>query len=180
MALLIALLIMLIIAALAVMVFHIIIWLCHWGESINKYTLYIKYSDFKKSYDINPEFWDLYCDKVYFEQKIKNGERYYGSITKFQFYPIGYYRYKFWKNRSENKKRKAEQKKSYQEVMSIIKSDTQYGQLSNKPPSIKIEVEKKCRDTVLKAVIKRLKEEFGMDVKIIDGTDKETKDETSI
>ena len=177
MALLIALLIMLIIAALAVMVFHIIIWLCHWGESIRKDTLYIKYSDFKKSYDINPNKWILNFDNIYFK---KESSSYPYNKTKFQFYPIGYYRYKLWSNLAERKQNKANKKAAYQEVMSIIKSDTQYGQLSNKAPSIEIEVEKKCRDTVLKAVIKRLKEEFGMDVKIIDDTNKEIKDETSI
>ena len=174
--LLIAFMLVIILILIAIAIFHTAIWIIHWSESLRKDALCIKYSDFKKLYNINPELWDLWSNHVYFRPKNKG----YSSSTQFQFYPIGYYRYKVWRNLSEKKERKAKQKAAYQEVMSIIKSETPLADINRTSPSIEIEVEKKCQDAVLQATIKHIKEELGYDVKIIDITNKETKDETSI
>lgn len=162
-------LLFLILAAFIVVVFHIICWLVSWGESVNRDTLYIKYSDFKKSYDINPNKWGLNYSYVYFK---KESNSYYGNQTIFQFYPIGYYRYRFWRNSLERKQRKANKKATRQEVMSIIKSDIQ----SSNRPSIEIDLKGKDKNKVIEKIVKYFKEDLGMEVKI---TDKEQENENS-
>lgn len=154
-----------------IIVIHILSWLCCWADSLRKDSLYIKYSDFKKSYNINPNKWVLNYTNVYF----KKSEGYYGAQIRFQFYPIGYYKYKLWRNLAEKKRNKASKRAAYQEIMSVIKSDMQYGKLSDvQSPSIEIEVDKKHRDTFIKAIQKYIKEELGMDVKV---TNKENSNE---
>ena len=168
--------VVMILMLIAIAIFHTAIWITHWSESLRKDNLYIKYSDFKKSYDINPDRWDLRFDNVRFQ---KEGSSYSYNKTTFQFYPIGYYKYRLWRNLIERKQYKANKKATYQEVMSQVKASTQYAPISRNPsPSIEIEAkDKKHRDTILQAVTKRLKEEFSMDVKITDSTNKEAKDE---
>ena len=155
--------------ATAVIAFFILWWLLSWAMSLDGNGFFIKYSDFKQSYNTNPERWDLWYDHVRFIKQNKP----YGKTVKFKFYPIGYCRYYFWKTLLENREYQAKQKAAYQEVMSIIKSDVQ----SSSRPSIEIDLKGKDKNKVIEKIVKYFKEDLGMEVKI---TDKETKDETSI
>lgn len=110
-----------------VLIIHIWFWLTEWSLSIDKNNLYIKYKDFKKSYDINPKQWILLDDNVHFHKEEYVGFQFFTKSAIFQFYPIGYYRYRFWSKNLDKREHKIAQRKAYQEVMSIIKSDIQKG-----------------------------------------------------
>ena len=165
----------LILTLILVFGFHIICWLCNWASSLGRDNMFIKWSDFKKSYDVKPDQWDLRYQNVRF--KIRNNNGYIKTTMDCSFYPIGYYRYRLWRVHSSNKKFKACKKAARQEIMSAIKSDIQLAEINHTSPSIEIEVDKKHRDTFIKSIQKYIKEELGMDVKV---TNKEAKDETSI
>lgn len=118
-------LLMLIAAAIIV---HVWFWLMDWYLSINKNDFFIKYKDFKKSYDTNPHHWTVYDNNVCFYKSGCDESGFYTQSFRFNFYPIGYYKYKLWYNSLEKRDRKIKQKAARQEVMSIIKSDIQKGE----------------------------------------------------
>lgn len=110
-----------------VAIVHIWFWLMDWYLSMNKTDLFIKYKDFKKSYDTNPHHWTVYDNNVCFHKSGYDESGFYTQSFIFHFYPIGYYKYKLWHNSLEKRARKIKQKAARQEIISIIKSESQKG-----------------------------------------------------
>ena len=82
----------------------------------------INFEEFKKLYSMNPDRWRLYGYSVTFI-KSRDVTRHTQS-TDFQFGVVDYYRYKHWKSKTEKQKKKEQQCKALEEVISILKSDS--------------------------------------------------------
>lgn len=87
-----------------------------WYESIGN-SVKIKFSSFKKFYDVNPYRWNLYDDGVSCRR-----DNTYGVIsTHFGF--IDFYRYKLWRKGLDKRDREKEHAKNMSIIISNVKKD---------------------------------------------------------
>ena len=87
-----------------------------WSESIGNSTK-IKFSSFKKFYEVNPYRWNLYDDGVSCR---RDGT--YGTIsTHFGF--IDFYRYKLWRKSLDKRDREKEHAKDLAIIIANVKKD---------------------------------------------------------